>query len=92
VLSARMWFPECRPYVTGRYAAVLRCCGAAAVAAAAAALAAGVPLGVAAASLATASLSKWRMQLHRLAGAVLLLGEPEIQAYRPRRLVSRRRM
>jgi UDP-N-acetylmuramoyl-tripeptide--D-alanyl-D-alanine ligase len=41
-------------------------------AAVAAGLAAGVPLDVAAAALATASLSKWRLELRDLVGAVLL--------------------
>ena len=44
-------------------------------AAAAAGLAAGVPLDVAAAALATASLSKWRMELRHLAGGVTLLND-----------------
>ena len=44
-------------------------------AAAAAGLAAGVPLDVAAAALATASLSKWRMELRDLAGGVTLLND-----------------
>ncbi|WP_007510127.1 UDP-N-acetylmuramoyl-tripeptide--D-alanyl-D-alanine ligase [Pseudofrankia saprophytica] len=44
-------------------------------AAAAAGLAAGVPLDVTAAALATASLSKWRMQLCDLAGGATLLDD-----------------
>jgi UDP-N-acetylmuramoyl-tripeptide--D-alanyl-D-alanine ligase len=44
-------------------------------AAAAAGLAAGVPLDVAAAALATASLSKWRMELRDLAGGAMLLND-----------------
>jgi UDP-N-acetylmuramoyl-tripeptide--D-alanyl-D-alanine ligase len=44
-------------------------------AAAAAGLAAGVPLDRAAAALATASLSKWRMELSDLAGGALLLND-----------------
>jgi UDP-N-acetylmuramoyl-tripeptide--D-alanyl-D-alanine ligase len=44
-------------------------------AAAAAGLAAGVPLDVAAAALATASLSKWRMELRDLAGGATLLND-----------------
>ncbi len=44
-------------------------------AAAAAGLAAGVPLAEAAAALATASLSKWRMELRDLAGGALLLND-----------------
>ena len=46
-----------------------------AAAAAAAGLAAGVPLDVAAAALATASLSKWRLELRGLAGGVMLLND-----------------
>jgi UDP-N-acetylmuramoyl-tripeptide--D-alanyl-D-alanine ligase len=46
-----------------------------AAAAAAAGLAAGVPLDVAAAALATASLSKWRMELRDLAGGTTLLND-----------------
>ncbi|MFJ9105960.1 UDP-N-acetylmuramoyl-tripeptide--D-alanyl-D-alanine ligase [Streptomyces sp. NPDC102405] len=44
-------------------------------AAAAAGLAAGVPLDVAAAALATASLSPWRMELRELAGGATLLDD-----------------
>jgi UDP-N-acetylmuramoyl-tripeptide--D-alanyl-D-alanine ligase len=44
-------------------------------AAAAAGLAAGVPLDVAAAALATASLSKWRLELRDLAGGATLLND-----------------
>jgi UDP-N-acetylmuramoyl-tripeptide--D-alanyl-D-alanine ligase len=44
-------------------------------AAVAAGLAAGVPLDIAAAALATASLSKWRMELRRLAGGAILLND-----------------
>ena len=44
-------------------------------AAAAAGLAAGVPLDVAAAALASASLSKWRMELRDLAGGATLLND-----------------
>jgi UDP-N-acetylmuramoyl-tripeptide--D-alanyl-D-alanine ligase len=44
-------------------------------AAAAAALAAGVPLDLAAAALATAALSKWRMELRDLTGGALLLND-----------------
>jgi UDP-N-acetylmuramoyl-tripeptide--D-alanyl-D-alanine ligase len=44
-------------------------------AAAAAGLAAGVPLDVAAAALATASLSKWRLELRGLADGVMLLND-----------------
>ncbi|WP_326800415.1 UDP-N-acetylmuramoyl-tripeptide--D-alanyl-D-alanine ligase [Streptomyces sp. NBC_01808] len=44
-------------------------------AAAAAGLAAGIPLDVAAQGLATASLSKWRMELRDLAGGVTLLND-----------------
>jgi len=44
-------------------------------AAAAAGLAAGVPLDVAAAALATASLSKWRLELRGLAGGATLLND-----------------
>jgi UDP-N-acetylmuramoyl-tripeptide--D-alanyl-D-alanine ligase len=44
-------------------------------AAAAAGLAAGVPLDVAAAALATASLSKWRLELRDLAGGAMLLND-----------------
>jgi UDP-N-acetylmuramoyl-tripeptide--D-alanyl-D-alanine ligase len=44
-------------------------------AAAAAGLAAGVPLDVATAALATASLSKWRMELRELAGGATLLND-----------------
>jgi UDP-N-acetylmuramoyl-tripeptide--D-alanyl-D-alanine ligase len=44
-------------------------------AAAAAGLAAGVPLDAAAAALATASLSKWRMELRDLAGGAMLLND-----------------
>jgi UDP-N-acetylmuramoyl-tripeptide--D-alanyl-D-alanine ligase len=44
-------------------------------AAAAAGLAAGVPLDMAAAALATASLSKWRMELRDLAGGATLLND-----------------
>jgi UDP-N-acetylmuramoyl-tripeptide--D-alanyl-D-alanine ligase len=44
-------------------------------AAAAAGLVAGVPLDVAAAALATASLSKWRMELRGLAGGATLLND-----------------
>jgi UDP-N-acetylmuramoyl-tripeptide--D-alanyl-D-alanine ligase len=44
-------------------------------AAAAAGLAAGVPLDVAAAALATASVSKWRMELRDLAGGATLLND-----------------
>ena len=43
--------------------------------AAAAGLAVGVPLDVAAAALATASLSKWRMELHELAGGAMLVND-----------------
>jgi UDP-N-acetylmuramoyl-tripeptide--D-alanyl-D-alanine ligase len=46
-----------------------------AAAAAAAGLAAGVPLDVAAVALATASLSKWRMELCDLAGGATLLND-----------------
>ncbi|THV29510.1 UDP-N-acetylmuramoyl-tripeptide--D-alanyl-D-alanine ligase [Glycomyces paridis] len=46
-----------------------------AAAAAAAALAAGVPLDTAAAALATASLSKRRMELHELAGGVTVIDD-----------------
>jgi UDP-N-acetylmuramoyl-tripeptide--D-alanyl-D-alanine ligase len=44
-------------------------------AAAAAGLAAGVPLDVAAIALATASLSKWRLELRELAGGAVLLND-----------------
>jgi UDP-N-acetylmuramoyl-tripeptide--D-alanyl-D-alanine ligase len=44
-------------------------------AAVAAGLAAGVPLHVAAAALATASLSKWRLELRNLAGGAVLLND-----------------
>jgi UDP-N-acetylmuramoyl-tripeptide--D-alanyl-D-alanine ligase len=44
-------------------------------AAAAAGLAAGVPLDVAAAALATASVSKWRLELRGLAGGAVLLND-----------------
>nr|ADU56034.1 hypothetical protein CA37-11 [uncultured organism CA37] len=44
-------------------------------AAAAAGLAAGIPLDVTAATLATASLSKWRMELRGLSGGVSLLND-----------------
>ncbi|GGT89085.1 hypothetical protein GCM10010177_55460 [Actinomadura citrea] len=44
-------------------------------AAAAAGLVAGVPLDVAAAAVATASLSKWRMELRELAGGAMLLND-----------------
>jgi UDP-N-acetylmuramoyl-tripeptide--D-alanyl-D-alanine ligase len=44
-------------------------------AATAAGLAAGVPLDLAAAALATASLSRWRMELRDLAGGVTLLND-----------------
>ncbi|MFH8980644.1 UDP-N-acetylmuramoyl-tripeptide--D-alanyl-D-alanine ligase [Streptomyces varsoviensis] len=44
-------------------------------AAAAAGLAAGVPLEAAAAALGTASLSRWRMEPHRLAGGATLLDD-----------------
>ena len=46
-----------------------------AAAAAAAGLAAGVPLDVAAAALATASQSKWRLELRDLAGGAMLLND-----------------
>jgi UDP-N-acetylmuramoyl-tripeptide--D-alanyl-D-alanine ligase len=46
-----------------------------AAAAAAAGLAVGVPLDAAAAALATASLSKWRLELRDLAGGVTLLND-----------------
>lgn len=46
-----------------------------AAAAAAAALAAGVPLDVASAALATASVSKWRMELRDLTGGAKLLND-----------------
>jgi UDP-N-acetylmuramoyl-tripeptide--D-alanyl-D-alanine ligase len=49
-------------------------------AAAAAGLAAGVPLDVAAAALATASLSKWRMELRDLAGGATLLNDSASRA------------
>ena len=51
-----------------------------ALAAAAAGLAASVPLDVAAAALATTSLSKWRMELRDLAGGATLLNDSASRA------------